>query len=64
MEDLDLVRALKRRGRLAHLRPVAVTSARRYRERGVLATFLRNLVALVAWRVGFDRARLARWYRP
>ncbi len=48
---------------MARLPLAATTSARRYREHGVLGTFLRNLVALTAWRVGFDRARVARWYR-
>ena len=63
MEDLDLVRAMKRRGRLARLAAPATTSSRRYREQGVLRTFLRNLVALVAWRLGVDRGRVAAWYR-
>lgn len=63
MEDLDLVAALKRRGRLARLPAAATTSPRRYRERGVLRTFLRNLGALAAWRLGLDRARVAAWYR-
>jgi cellulose synthase/poly-beta-1,6-N-acetylglucosamine synthase-like glycosyltransferase len=63
MEDLDLVAALKRRGRLARLAAPATTSARRYREGGVLRTFVRNLVALSAWRLGVDRARVAGWYR-
>ena len=35
MEDCDLVRGMKRRGRLALLDEPATTSARRYREGGV-----------------------------
>jgi rSAM/selenodomain-associated transferase 2 len=62
LEDLDLVRALRRQGRLALL-PLAVTSsARRYLRRGVLRTWLRNAATLVAWRLGVDRERLAAWY--
>jgi len=61
MEDLDLVRAIKRHGRLAALNCCATTSARRYLERGVWGTLFRNAVALMAWRVGADRARIARW---
>jgi hypothetical protein len=41
----------------------AATSGRRYRARGALRTWLRNAAALIAWRVGVDRERLARWYR-
>jgi rSAM/selenodomain-associated transferase 2 len=62
LEDLDLVRALRRQGRLALL-PLAVhTSARRYLRRGVWRTWWRNAVTLLAWRLGVDRGRLAAWY--
>lgn len=63
MEDLDLVAALKRRGRLALLPQAAVTSARRYRQRGVLRTMLRNWAAAAGWSLGVDRERIARWVR-
>ena len=63
MEDLDLVRAIKRAGRLALLREPVVTSARRYLERGVWRTVGKNTVALFGWTLGVDRARLAAWYR-
>ncbi len=63
LEDLDLVRAMRRAGRLARVPLPVVTSARRYRERGVLRTWLRNTAALLAWRLGLDRARVAAWYR-
>lgn len=62
-EDLDLVRALRRRGRLRLLRLDAVTSARRYLARGPVRTWLRHTFALVAWRLGVDRVRIARWVR-
>jgi len=63
MEDLDLVAGIKRHGRLARLRTPAVTSARRYLERGLLATWLRNAVAAAAWSLGVNRERVAAWYR-
>ncbi len=63
MEDLDLVAGIKRHGRLARVRASAVTSARRYEERGLLATWLRNALAAVAWSLGLDRERVAAWYR-
>jgi rSAM/selenodomain-associated transferase 2 len=61
MEDLDLVQALKRRGRLALLPLPALTSARRYREGGTARTWLRHQLALAARALGVDRARLASW---
>jgi len=63
MEDLDLVRALKRRGRLALLPCAVETSARRYREGGVLRTMWRHWQAAAAWALGVDRERVAAWYR-
>ncbi len=63
MEDLDLVASLRRRGRLALLPADAPTSARRYLERGVARTVLRNALALLGRALGLPRERLAAWYR-
>lgn len=63
MEDLDLVREMKRRGRLALLPLAAVTSARRHRAGGPVRTSVRHLLAALAWRLGVDRARVAAWVR-
>lgn len=62
MEDLDLVRAMKRHGRVRTLPQVATTSARRYLDHGIGRTVFRHLLALLAWRAGFNRARVAAWY--
>lgn len=62
MEDLDLVKAMKRRGRVVLVPLDAVTSARRYLARGPLRTMLRHWLAAAAWRLGVDRARVAAWY--
>lgn len=63
MEDMDLVAAMKQRGKLANLTLPATTSARRYLQGGVLRTMLRNWLAASAWVLGVDRARVAAWYR-
>ncbi len=62
-EDLDLVRGIRRAGRLALLPLPATTSSRRYLDRGVGRTMLRHGVAALAWAVGADRGRVAAWYR-
>ncbi len=59
MEDLDLVAAIKRAGRLEMLRLAATTSSRRYVERGTLRTIGWHQWALLGWWLGWDRARLA-----
>lgn len=64
MEDRDLARALRRRGRLAILDAPVLTSPRRYAARGGAACgVVRNWLVLLADRLGVDRARIARWYR-
>jgi len=61
MEDLDLVAAIKRAGRLEILELAATTSARRYAARGTLRTIWQHFLALGVWLLGLDRLRLARW---
>ena len=63
MEDLDLVREMKRRGRIVLLPAPAVTSARRHLEQGVFKTAILHVLALLAWRLGVDRSRIAAWLR-
>jgi rSAM/selenodomain-associated transferase 2 len=59
MEDLDLVRAIKRAGRLEMLGLKATTSSRRFVRGGALRTVLQHQLALLGWFLGWDRARLA-----
>ncbi len=63
MEDLDLVHALRRHGRLTLLSLPATTSARRYRRAGAFRSVIRNLAAAAAWLLRIDRERVAAWYR-
>ncbi|MFO0689245.1 MAG: TIGR04283 family arsenosugar biosynthesis glycosyltransferase [Myxococcota bacterium] len=60
LEDLDLVRGIRSRGRLALLPLPATTSGRRYAQRGGLRTILLHQWALLGWWLGLDRERLAR----
>ncbi|MEM7178231.1 MAG: TIGR04283 family arsenosugar biosynthesis glycosyltransferase [Pseudomonadota bacterium] len=62
MEDVALARRLGR-GRLAPLGAVAVTSARRYRQRGWLRQGARNLTTLALYFLGTAPEKLARRYR-
>jgi rSAM/selenodomain-associated transferase 2 len=65
MEDVDLMRRLKRSGvRIAILRERVVTSARRWEQEGILYTTLRNWILVTLFLCGVDAGRLVRWYRP
>ena len=61
-EDVDFVRRLKRRGEIACLRSRVVTSARRWRQNGVLRTVLRMWLIKSLFLVGVSPARLQRYY--
>lgn len=63
MEDLDLVKAIRGQGELAMLPLPVTTSARRYRQAGLVRTMVRHLVAATAWALGVDRLRIERWVR-
>jgi len=63
-EDLDLVRRLKRRGRLAHLSAQVVTSSRRFEGRSFAFTFARwSFLQMLYW-LGVNPHTLDRLYAP
>ena len=63
MEDFVLMQRLRKRGKVI-IAPVAVkTSARRWREVGLLKTTLINQAVLLGYFLGSSPERLARWYR-
>jgi rSAM/selenodomain-associated transferase 2 len=62
MEDVDLVRKVKRHGRMAILPCRAYTSARRWAGRGWIRVSLVNQVIMVLYRLGVDPGRLERLY--
>ena len=61
-EDLDLVRAIRPRGRFVFLDLDVVTSARRYRRYGAVRQQLRNLGLWAGWNAGFSGSQLKRFY--
>jgi hypothetical protein len=63
MEDIDLMRRLKRRGRVAALRERVVTSARRWERHGVWRTVLLMWTLRLGYYAGISPHTLARWYR-
>jgi len=63
MEDFDLVRRLKRRGRIALAPGRAQTSNRRWRRLGAIKTWLINQAIIAAYYAGVPPHRLAVWYR-
>ena len=63
-EDLDLVRRLRRKGRVAHLPAVVRTSSRRFEGRSFALTFARwSLMQALYW-LGVPPRTLGRMYAP
>ncbi len=63
MEDIDLSKRLKRRHRPAIIRSRVTTSARRWRQNGILRTILLMWTLRLGFWFGVSPERLARWYR-
>ena len=62
MEDVDLCRRLKRRGRMAALRLSVTTSARKWEREGAIRTILLMWALRFLYMAGVPPARLHRWY--
>lgn len=61
MEDVALIRRLRRRHAIARLPAPLLTSGRRYREHGVLRTWLEHAALIGLYHLGVAPARLAAW---
>ncbi len=59
MEDVDLVRRLRRRGRLFRFRGAAVTSARKWEQEGWIRCSARHLRLITLYLLGVTPERLA-----
>jgi rSAM/selenodomain-associated transferase 2 len=63
MEDFELVRKLKRKGRIKILPLPATTSSRRWKEFGLLRTTVINQAIIIGYLLGVSPSTLAKWYR-
>jgi rSAM/selenodomain-associated transferase 2 len=63
MEDFELMRRLKRYGKIAIAPAPVLTSGRRWQKLGVVRTTLINQLIIIGYFLGVPPAKLARWYR-
>ncbi|NJL36421.1 MAG: glycosyltransferase family 2 protein [Leptolyngbyaceae cyanobacterium SM1_4_3] len=63
MEDFELVRRLRRKGKVAIAPASVLTSARRWKKLGVLRTTLLNQVIIAAYLIGVSPEKIVKWYR-
>jgi hypothetical protein len=64
MEDVAILRALRRHARVVRLGAPLRVSPRRWRREGAYRAWLRNVALITAYLAGVAPERLARWYRP
>jgi rSAM/selenodomain-associated transferase 2/rSAM/selenodomain-associated transferase 1 len=62
MEDYELVSRFRRRGRIGIAQLPVTTSGRRWQSRGILKTTWINQLCIIAFRLGFSDAAIARFY--
>ena len=63
MEDFELARRMRRRGRMVMIPEPALTSARRWMTLGLWQTTLINQAVIAAYLLSISPSRIARWYR-
>ena len=63
MEDFELMRRLKKLGKIAIAPAAVLTSARRWQKLGLLKTTLINQIVIIGYYCGVSPDRLLRWYR-
>ncbi len=64
MEDVEIVRRLRRNGGLDRIDAPVITSARRYEREGPFRAWMRNAVLISLYSLGVSPLVLSRWYRP
>lgn len=62
LEDVDLIRRVRRKGRIANVREPVLISARRWEKIGVWRSTWVNLCMIAGYYAGISPARLARFY--
>jgi hypothetical protein len=63
MEDFELIRRLKRRGKIVILDLSVNTSPRRWRNMGIFKTWILNQIIAIGYMLGCPPERLSGWYR-
>ncbi|MBD2167499.1 TIGR04283 family arsenosugar biosynthesis glycosyltransferase [Calothrix membranacea FACHB-236] len=63
MEDFELIRRLKRIGKITIITVPVITSARRWVKKGIFQTTLINQIVIIAYLLGVSPERIRIWYR-
>ncbi|MDM9382918.1 TIGR04283 family arsenosugar biosynthesis glycosyltransferase [Chlorogloeopsis sp. ULAP01] len=62
MEDFELMRRLRKLGKITFIAVPVITSARRWLQKGVWQTTLMNQIVIIAYFLGVSPERIRHWY--
>jgi len=62
MEDFQLIRTLKKQGKIRLATASVLTSARRWQRLGVIQTTLINQIIIIGYLLGIPPSQLKQWY--
>ncbi|MEL6462581.1 MAG: TIGR04283 family arsenosugar biosynthesis glycosyltransferase [Cyanobacteria bacterium J06621_15] len=63
MEDFELIRNLKKLGKITFISVPVITSPRRWLKKGIWQTTLINQIVIIAYFIGASPERIRSWYR-
>lgn len=63
MEDYELMKQVRKKGKIKILNSPVITSGRRWKSGGVIRTTLMNQCIIIAYRLGVSPHRLRSWYK-
>ncbi len=63
MEDFELIRRLKKVGKITLISVSVITSARRWLKKGIWQTTLINQIVIIAYFLGIPPQQICSWYR-
>ena len=63
MEDFELIRKLKKIGKITSIPVPVITSPRRWLKKGILKTTFINQIVIIAYFMGISPQRIRGWYR-
>ncbi|MBD2136496.1 TIGR04283 family arsenosugar biosynthesis glycosyltransferase [Anabaena sp. FACHB-1237] len=63
MEDFEIIKRLKKMGKIAIISDPVITSSRRWLKKGIFHTTILNQIIIIAYVLGISPATIVKWYR-
>lgn len=63
MEDFEIIKRLKKLGKIAIISDPVITSPRRWLKKGILHNTILNQIIIIAYILGISPGKIVKWYR-